>query len=199
MNRSAHVTSVEAVTDFRAALQKFAADIRDALTSAELEIRRVVEWIENDRTRYWPRQLRRALDAVGEARTDLERCQLSIRTGDRRPCYEQKKALENAKRRLRTCEEKVETVRTWRRALHQESEEFRGQLARMAQFADQDVLRADSALQRMIKALDKYSERGSSTARQQVETPRSDHIDDSQPHDQSSLLERPIKKPESQP
>jgi len=159
MNRAAHVTSIDSVVEFRAALQRFASDVADAVTALELEARRSVDWIVHDRAKYWPAQVRRSSDLVQQARIDLERCELSIRPDDRPSCYEQKKALEIAKRRLRFCEEQVEVVRFWCRTLQHEHEEFRGQLARLNQLLEGDVANADATLQRMLQALDRYADR----------------------------------------
>ena len=159
MKRSANVTSIDVLAEFKAAIEQYAADGRDTLTTLLLELRRAIEWIENDRTKYWPREVRRAADAVHEARNNLERCQLSIRPDEAPPCYEQKQALELAKRRLRTAEEKVDIVRGWRVKLHHESDEFKGQLGKMNHCLESDLARAVANLDRMMMALDKYAER----------------------------------------
>jgi hypothetical protein len=58
MSRSAKVTSVEALQAFRGSLQKYQADVRDALVQLTIEVRRGLDWIENDRLQYWRRQYR---------------------------------------------------------------------------------------------------------------------------------------------
>lgn len=159
MNRSAKVTAIDALEEFKVALAEYAAKMGNTLTSLELEIRRALDWIESDRTRYWPNQVRRASDAVIEARNNLERCELSIHAGDSPPCYAEKKLLERARQRLRTCEDKVSVVRGWRRTLNHQTEEFQGQLCRMGQVVEIDMARGKAALERMIKALDMYAQR----------------------------------------
>jgi hypothetical protein len=72
------------------------------------------------------------------------------------PCTEQKKKLAMAKRRLRYCEEKVKIVRKWIRSVRAELNEFDGQMARMNNCLDTDIPRAVSALERMLRALEKY-------------------------------------------
>ena len=93
MNQQANVESIQAIADFRAALVEFDRQTRDLLQTLELEVRRAIDWIEHDRTRYWPQQMRRATDAVQEARINLDAAQISVRPDDSRPCYEQKKLL----------------------------------------------------------------------------------------------------------
>ena len=158
MSNRANITSIDAVLQTSLALQQFAARVSDALTDLRLESRRAVDWIENDRTRYWPQEVRKASDAVGEALINLERCEMSISPDDKRPCYEEKKALQLAKRRLRTSEEKVRIVKAWRIKINQETDEFEGRLAVMAHYLESQIPRAVAALKRMSAALEKYTQ-----------------------------------------
>lgn len=154
--RSANITSTDAVQALKLALQQFEAGVRDGLIQLGLEARRPVEWIEHDRARYWPREVRKASDALSEARIALERCEVTISADDRRSCYDEKKALEKAKRRLRTAEEKVQAVKRWQSQIRKEVEEFEVQLARVTQYLDSDFPRAIAALERMSAALSQY-------------------------------------------
>jgi hypothetical protein len=96
---SANLTSIDAIATLRAALIEFRAGASDALVQLTLEARRAGPWIEQDRAQYWPRQVQRASDALSEARLALQRCELSIDGDDSRSCYDERKALEKAKRR----------------------------------------------------------------------------------------------------
>lgn len=158
MNSPARVTSIEALDRFRAAMEIFDADARAALAALQLEVRRVLEWIEHDRTSYWPRELRKSFDRVTQARNDLERCLLRSADGTTRSCYDEKKALERAKRRVRTCEEKIQQVKYWRRQLRHDAEEFTAQLTKLETYLDVDWARAVAALKRMVRSLENYAE-----------------------------------------
>ena len=159
MTTPVQVTSIEALRHFKLALEEFQTEARDAVTQLLLEMRRGVDWIEHDRTRYWPRAMQQASDAVVEARNNLERAELSLRPEDKRSCYELKIALEKAKRRLRLTEDKVRAVRRWRVAVHREADDFHGHLSKFANCLDMDLPRALAALERMAVALDRYTER----------------------------------------
>lgn len=162
--QSANVTSVDALRAMKFALEQFDADVRDALVQLQLEVRRPVDWIENDRTQYWPRQARKASDVVSEARIALERCEMSI-SDENRSCYDERKALEKAKRRLRLCEAKIPVVGRWRVKIRKEVDEFDVQLAKLNQFLDTDFLRSITALRRMTEALDRYVQQGGPSER----------------------------------
>jgi hypothetical protein len=159
MTTPVQVTSIDALRHFKVALEEFQAEARDAVTQLLLEMRRGVDWIEHDRTRYWPRAMQQASDAVIEARNNLERAELALRAEDKRSCYELKLALEKAKRRLRLTEDKVRAVRRWRIAVQRQADDFHGHLSKLANCLDMDLPRALAALERMAVALDRYSER----------------------------------------
>ena len=159
MARSAHVTSIGAVAQFKVALQNFESDVRDGLTTLQLESRRGMEWV-NGRTVYWTRQVRIAGERLNEARNALERAQLSLRPEDQASCYQEKKEVAKAKQRLRFAEEKVLHARQWCQRLHHEIDKFQGKIGRLSQITDVDLARGVAALERIIVALDRYTQRG---------------------------------------
>jgi hypothetical protein len=173
MSSAANITSIEAVRELRAGLLKFAEQARSALVALELEARRPVEWVEHDRSRYWPREAQRASDRLSEARQELARCELATSGEDRRYCYDERKALERARRRLSVTEEKVQAVRRWRIKLQREVEEFDAQVAKMSRFLDADFVQGVAALERIAATLDRYvQQRGPAPA----DTDRGQHF-----------------------
>lgn len=157
MTQSANLTSVAAIAELKAALIEFDEDVRNALVTLELESRRPLEWIEHDRTRYWPGEVRKASDTLSEARIALERCETSATGDNRRDCYDEKKALEKAKRRLNLADAKVQAVRLWRQRMRKEVEEFAVEVAKLRGYLDSDLARATATLERMLGALERYT------------------------------------------
>ncbi len=82
--------------------------------------------------------------------------------GQHKACLDEKKAVEQAVNRLRMCEEKVRVTRHWRDQMRHKSEEFSGKLARLQNYLDNDLPRAQAALGRVISALEKYTETNAS-------------------------------------
>ena len=154
--RTANISSIDAVQGLKLALQQFEADVQDALILLELESRRPVDWIENDRTRYWPREMQKASDAVSEARLAVEQREAAIRPGEGRSSYDARKQLEKAKRRLRLTETKIEAVRKWKLVIRKEVEEFKVQAERLKHFLESDMQRSIATLDRMAESLAAY-------------------------------------------
>lgn len=157
-SQSANVNSLDALRQFRVALVRFAADVEEALVTLELEARRPLEWIEDNRPRYWRQQAHKASDRVNEARVALERCQVRINSEDPKYCYDERKALEKAKRRLQLAEEKIQAVRRWRIEMLKATEELHSQLAKARHYLESDLVKGVAALDRMSAALDRYVE-----------------------------------------
>ncbi len=151
---SANVTSIDAPRQFRAALVRFIAEVEAALVTLELEAARPLEWIEAD----WRQEARKASEAVAEARVALERCQVRIGGEDARYCYDERKALEKAKRRLLLSEEKVQSLRRWRNELQKAVEELQVQFARAKHYLETDLAKAIATLDRVAAALDRYAQ-----------------------------------------
>ncbi len=156
MPQGAKVRSIDAVGTFSAALKNFEEEATGALTSLDMEVRRVLEWIHQDRKEFWKHQVRRRQDKVAEARGDLQRCMTYRSTKERPSCHDEKIALEKAKRRLRVAEEKVLVVRHWARVLDHEVNEFKGNMNQLAHWLQIDHPQALATLERMMAALSAY-------------------------------------------
>jgi hypothetical protein len=156
MNRPARVRSIDALDHLAAAIHAFAAEASVALDDLRMDLHRAIQWIQYDQKEYWTQELRRAEQAVTEAKLSLERRRM-FRIGDQQPsCREQEKALEAAKRRVVAARQKLEAVKRWARLLEHQSMECRSALAPLAQWIQADVPRAITLLKRMSGALESY-------------------------------------------
>src|SRR4030095_8038308 len=134
----------------------FGDEVQAALVALELAARRAIAWVEHDRSRYWPREIQRASDCLSEARIALDRAELKIGSEDRRYAYDERKAVERAKRRLQLAEAKTEAVRRWRVQIRKDVDQYAAQIAKMRQYLDTDQQRAIAELEQMAAALDLY-------------------------------------------
>jgi hypothetical protein len=96
MSTPANVHSSDAIDAVRLALISFADQVSDALTELSTEMRRVLEWLEHDRPRYWKNQVRLSIDEVHQAQQALHRCLMFPIAGERPSCYEERAALKNS-------------------------------------------------------------------------------------------------------
>jgi len=165
MTQGAHVESIGAVRDFRAALASFALVARESLLSFDLELRRSLEWLRETQPEYWKMDMRHCDEAILAAKIDLERCRASRLPGGETPaCSEEKKNLERAKRRRQYAEDKILAVRKWGRVVEREADEYAGRASQLQTQFDADLPRAVAMLDRALDALAQYTRLNSAGA-----------------------------------
>ena len=93
----AHVTSVDAIRRFAAAVAVFQTEARLCLTTLDTQLRTILFWLERDRPQFWKREIEHCMGEISDARVRLHQCRMR-RLGDFRPsCIEEVKDLEKAK------------------------------------------------------------------------------------------------------
>jgi hypothetical protein len=155
MSTSANVTSVESLSELRAALCGFGAKASEALLAADAELHRTADWLE-EQLKFWKHEVRRWEDEVFRARTELARRRM-LRISDRPPdCTEQEEALEHARQALAHAEDQVEQTRRWERQWQEAVIEYQGPVGLLKSWLESDLVRAQALLERKIASLDAY-------------------------------------------
>lgn len=158
MPNGANVQSTEAIEAVQAALRSFMDQASDSIITLELEMRRMLEWVEHDRPHYWKNQNRLAVDHLNEAQAALHRCLMFPKTvSDRPTCYEERQAVKLAQARLDYCQRKADRVRHWKRVLPHEISEYKGRISRLKRLVEFEVPAAIGVLEKILCRLDEYS------------------------------------------
>lgn len=154
----ANVLSIAALRDLKAGVLKFQQEAQGGLDGAQMELHKLVAWIEQDRPAYWQAQTRRAFDQVAATRAALMSCQMRTVGGHRPSCIEEKKAHQKARLRLELCHEKVKRVQQWAVKLQREVDEFRARMAAARRLVEHGLPLTVAILDRSIAALEAYAE-----------------------------------------
>jgi hypothetical protein len=157
MSRQTNVQSIDALRRFRLVLQQYSTAVQAALDSLQLGSQRTVDWLQQDRMTYWPAEVRRATDALNEARDLLQMKQLTVDGSDPPAATEERKNVHRAQQRLHLTEHKLQRTRQLSVQVGHHAEEYRGTLGKLAQLIECDIPLAVAALDRMIDALEKYA------------------------------------------
>jgi hypothetical protein len=140
-----------------AAVDAFRSEAAAALEGLDMDIRRALEWIHQDRRGHWDHEVRRGWDRITQARLQLQQARTTRRVGDHEPaCADEKKALQRAQRRLQTAQEKVEAVRHWARAIDEAVNDYRGARTPLVAWLESEAPKALAALRRMMDNLETY-------------------------------------------
>jgi hypothetical protein len=154
MSDGARIYSVEQLETFRDLLASFALKAQSALGVAAGETRRAIEEVD-ERLKFWMREVDKRTTLLRQAKDELH-LKRSLNKGDSTGCAEQEIAVVRAERKLREAEDKVETVRRWKRSLPREIQEYDGQARRLAGFLDGDLRRSLALLDGRIASLKAY-------------------------------------------
>ncbi len=171
MKPTVDVSSIESLRSFRAELKRYLESLHGTLESLTMQANRANDWIEQDRSRHWPREAKRASDALVEARNALLRCKMAATEGQQKSCVDEKKAVEHWVKRLRHCESQIRSVRSWRQKMRQQTDEFSTRMSRLSTYAENDLPKAIASLDRMIQALEKYTEIATPSSRSEPSSP----------------------------
>jgi hypothetical protein len=156
MTQGAHVTSIDALEEFRTALIKFGTEAQAALAAAEMEIRRTVDGLEQQLKR-WQTELRVRQEDVTRAKAELARRKWGHRDGGGPGTTDQEIALAKAKERLREAEDKIETVRRCQRLLPREIHEYQGPARQLGGWLEANLRHTTAILATRIAALEAYA------------------------------------------
>jgi hypothetical protein len=152
---SAQVYALERLAEFIAALQTFTDKAKDAMSGNAMEIRRSQDWLESQLA-LWKSEIRRAEEAVIQARNELVRRKM-MRISDRPPdTTEQEKILRKAQARLAYAEEKRDSTKAWIRQLPDAVEEYNTQARPFQDVLERDLAKMIAFLEQKIAALEEY-------------------------------------------
>ena len=158
MSQSAHVSSLDAVRRFAAAVAQYQEEARNCLTQLDMELHKILGWIERERPGFWKREIELCRRRQSEARVMLHKCQMR-RVGDFRPtCFEEKKYVQRCKEDIQFAQKQIHVIKRWVILAHQEAEEYRGRSVRLVQAIERDLPRLMALLRHSIDRLDGYKD-----------------------------------------
>ena len=165
MSDQANLKSTDAIEAVRAVVLMFAKQAEEGLTECDLEMRRLMDWLQHDRPAFWKEQVRRAHDGVQKAKQDLHRCLMyPVGVNDRPSCTEERAALKKAEAKLAYCEQKQEKLKHWVREISHELHTYEGRTARLKEVIEADAPQAAAALGQILLRIEEYTNLTSPTA-----------------------------------
>jgi hypothetical protein len=151
----AHVTSVEAIEEFRSSLIVYMSKARPTLEEVSDEALRTRLWLENEQRTRWEAEVRRRTRTLEQAQQAL----FSAGISNLRDASDvEKMAVQRARRALEEAEAKLKMVKQWAREFNNRAEPLTRQLDKLHTFLSNDLLKAGAHLANVIKALDAYAD-----------------------------------------
>ncbi len=156
MNQGAHVRSVEALGDLRTAIVSFEEEAGAALSMAEADIVRTIDWVRADRIPYWKREIMRREELLTRAKSDLARAQLTNHAMGPKSTVDERKAIARAREQVGEAQRKLKASQRWFRDLEKQYTLYKGRVAAMQRLVAADLPKARSELEVMARTLDQY-------------------------------------------
>jgi hypothetical protein len=155
MSQSARVTSIETVQHFRNALCEFGKGVQDALCSADMQIRRTLDWLV-EQARFWQREIKVRQEELTRAKIELTSRKFANRDGKGPGTTDQEKAFRRAQARLQQAEEKLAHCRRWKPLFEHAMREYEGPARRLSAASDIELAHAVAMLDAKLDALAAY-------------------------------------------
>lgn len=157
MSDSANVKSIDALKRFQAAVTMFQEDARLCVSALEMQLLRMLAWLERDRPVFWKREIENCYRQMGEARIRLHQCRMR-RTGDFRPtCFEEQKDLERWKKELEFAQKQIPVVKYWNVCAHHEANEYHGRASQLTRAIERDIPHLLAMLHQAVDCLEAYN------------------------------------------
>src|SRR5215207_3789173 len=112
MPQKAHVTSVDALEEFRSQLIVYLSKARPTLEEVSADVLRARLWLQNDQRTYWEAQVRRRGKELEEAQQALFSARLA---NLRDETTAEQTAFHRARRSLDEAQNKLRVLKTWTR------------------------------------------------------------------------------------
>jgi hypothetical protein len=154
MAERAHVTSVEAIQDFRSYLIVYLSKARPALEEVSADLVRTRIWLQNDQRTYWESLVRKRTKILEMAQQALYSTRIS--TMHDAGTAEQMAVLK-AKRNLEEAEGKLKLVKYWSREFDNRTEMLAKQLDKLQTIYTQDMVLAAAHLAKTVNTLQAYA------------------------------------------
>jgi len=161
MAEKAHVTSVDAIEEFRSHLVLYVSKARPTLEEISSDVVRMRMWLETEQ--------RMALEGLTRRRTkELEQAQAAL-SGARMATLRsetsaEQMAVHRAKRALEDVDGKLKRLKHWNREFDSRVEPLARQLEKLHTFLANDTVQALAQLSRVVETLSSYADMIAPTA-----------------------------------
>lgn len=152
----AHVSSIEAIEDFRAALIIYLEKSLRAADDSLDDVSRTRTWLDQEQRRHWESQIHRRTKLLEMAQEEL----FSARTANLGETVTMKQlAVNRAKRSVDEATAKLDRLKLWSRRFDNEVRPEAKQIEKLRGMLTSEMRKALQQLTESVKALDAYSDR----------------------------------------
>lgn len=152
---AARVQAISTIRDFRGKLVQFTDIVREALSEAEFEIRRTIDWLQHDQRAHWQREIKTCNKLLEQAKSELFRAEMNAQqTGG--SSRDERQRVTKLQRRLEHAERKLKAVQQWAKQIEREMAVYRGHVGSLSTAVSAELPSACEQLNLIASQLDRY-------------------------------------------
>jgi len=155
MADKAHITSIEALEQFRNTLIVYVGKARPTIEEVSSEVLRMKLWLQNDQRMLLEGQVRRLMRQLEQAQQNLFAARVS---NLRQETSAEQMAVQKAKRALDDAENKLRRVKHWNREFDSRVDPLVKQLEKLHSVLAVDMLQATIYLAEAVNSLQQYAD-----------------------------------------
>jgi chromosome segregation ATPase len=155
MAERAHVSSLDALDTFRAALVMYISKARPTLEEVSAEVLRTRVWLEDEQRPFWQNQLRRRSRELEQANQALFSAKLSLLSD---PTASEVNAVHRARKAVEEAEQKLRKIKVWIRDFDGRLQPLVKQLERLHSVLCTDLPKGVNQLTELAKLIENYAE-----------------------------------------
>jgi hypothetical protein len=153
----ARVQNIDALRQFRVALIKFAEMAGIAMSDAEGEISKAVNWLSHEQQQFWNGQIRKRQEIVARCKEAVRSKKLfKDSSGRTQSAVDEEKQLLKAQRILESAEQKLLATKRHSAKLQKEMHMYKGAVQRLMTAVTSDIPNAVNTLDTLANSLDAY-------------------------------------------
>lgn len=185
MEQGARVHTIDAVREFRGRLIEFSERAVEALSEAEFEIRRTLDWLRHEQTAYWKHEIARNTKALETARSELFRAEVNAQQ-NRSSARDERARVKKLQQRIQQAEQKLVTIGKWIKTLEQEMSTYRAGCNGLSALTAGELPKAADELKQMAAQLDRYVKAGGPPPKKSAADVDADSADEQAGDDEQS-------------
>jgi hypothetical protein len=155
MPDKAHVTSVDAIEDFRTSLVLYVSKARPTVEEVSSEVSRMRQWLQNDQRMVLEALVRRRTKELEQAQATLSGARIAVLRHD---TSAEQMAVLRAKRALEEAEAKLKKLKHWNRDFDSQIEPLAKQLDKVHTVLSHDLINAAAHLAQVVNTLSAYAD-----------------------------------------
>jgi len=155
MPEKAHVTSVDAIEEFRTNLVLYVSKARPTVEEVSSDVLRMRMWLQNDQRMTLEALVRRRTKELEAAQAALSSARIAVL---RQETSAEQMAVLRAKRALEEAEAKLKKLKQWNRDFDSQVEPLARQLEKVHTVLSHDMIEAAALLKQMADTLAAYAD-----------------------------------------